>query len=94
MATGGAALQIYCLRLGAERGDQLVVHDLDDHLARRDRLDDFDADRLAFDGGGELTRDIERDVGLEQRAAHLAHRGVDVGFRQRATAGELVENAA
>ena len=38
--------------------------------------------------------DVERDVGLEQRAAHLAQRLVDVGLRQRAAAGDLVENAA
>jgi hypothetical protein len=70
------------------------VHDLDDHLAGRDRLDDFDADGLFLDVVGESARDIERDIGLEQRAANFAHRFVDVGFAQRTTAGELVENAA
>ncbi len=42
----------------------------------------------------ELARDIERDVGFQQRAAHFAHRLIDVGFAQRTAAGELVENAA
>ena len=37
---------------------------------------------------------VERDVGLEQRAPHLAQRGVDVGFGQRAAPREPVENAA
>ena len=88
-------MQIDALGLGAaERRDQLVVHDLDDHLAGRDRLDDFDADRLLLDVVDEGARDIERDVGFEQRAANFAHRLVDVGFAQRTAAGELVENAA
>ncbi len=43
---------------------------------------------------GEGPRHVERDVGFEQRAADLAQRGVDVGFRQRAAAGQAVENAA
>ena len=37
---------------------------------------------------------VERDVGLEQRAPHLAQRGVDVGLGQRAAPRETVENAA
>ncbi len=37
------------LAVGAEHLDQLVVHDLDDHLARRDRLDDLLADGLFLD---------------------------------------------
>ena len=37
---------------------------------------------------------VERDVGLEQRAAHLAQRGVDVGLGQRAAPRQAVENAA
>ena len=43
---------------------------------------------------GEGAHHVERDVGFEQRAAHLAQRGVDVGLRQRAAPGEPVENAA
>jgi len=36
---------------------------------------------------------VERDIGLEQRAAHLAHRGIDVGFRQRPAPRQPIENA-
>ena len=94
MATGGAALRSMRLAVGAQRGDQLVVHDLDDHLAGRDRLHHLDADRLLLDVVGEGARHVERDVGLEQRPAHFAQRRVDVGFAERAAAGEAVENAA
>ena len=94
MATGGAALRSIACALRAERRDQLVVHDLDDHLARRDRLHHLDADRVLLDALGEGARHVERDVGFEQRAAHLAQRRIDVGFGERAAAGEAVENAA
>ena len=87
-------VEIDALRVGSERRHQLVVHDLDDHLAGRDRLHHLDADRLRLHALGEGARHIERDVGLEQRAADLAQTGVDVGFAQRAAAGETVENAA
>ena len=95
MATGGAALRsMPCALSRAERRDQLVVHDLDDHLAGRDRLHHLDADRVLLDVVGEGARHVERDVGLQQRAAHFAQRRVDVGFAERAAAGEAVENAA
>src|ERR1700744_4681088 len=42
-------------------------------------------DRLFADALGKASHHIERNVGFQQRASHLAHRGVDVGFRQRAT---------
>ena len=77
----------------AERGDQLVMDDLHHHLAGRDRLDDSRADRLLAHALGETAHHVERHVGLEQRAAHLAHRGVDVGLRQRAAACQPIENA-
>ena len=41
----------------------------------------------------EGARHVERDVGLEQRAADLAQRRVDVGLRQRAAPRQAVENA-
>ena len=42
---------------------------------------------------GEGAHDVERDVGLDQGAAHLAHRLVDVGLGQRAAPGQPVEDA-
>jgi len=77
----------------AERLDQLVVHQLHDHLARRDRLDHRDADGVLLHLIDERAHHVERDVRLKQRAAHLAHRGIDVGLRQRAAPRQAIENS-
>ena len=87
-------VEIDRLRVGAERRHEFVVHDLDDHLAGRDRLDDVDADRALLHLIDEGARHVERDVGLQQRAANLAQRRVDVLLRQRAAPRQAVENAA
>src|SRR5262249_39319512 len=42
---------------------------------------------------GEAAHDVERDVGLKQRAAYLAHRGIDVLFGQRTASRQAIENA-
>jgi hypothetical protein len=70
-----------------------VVDDLDDLLAGRDRLQHLGADGPLAHLVGEGAHDLERDVGLEQRAAHLAQRGVDVLLGQRAPAGQTREDA-
>ena len=93
IATGGTALRSMVWPSAAERGDQFVMDDLDHHLAGRDRLDDGGADRLLADAIGEASDHVERDVGFQQRAAHLAHRGIDIGFRQRAAPRQPIENA-
>jgi hypothetical protein len=72
----------------------VVVDDLDDHLARLHRADQFGADRAFAHLVNEGFYDIERDVGLQQRTANLAQRRVHVGGRKRTAAGDLVENAA
>ena len=41
----------------------------------------------------ERAHDLERDVRLEQRAPHLAHRGVDVLLREGAAAGQFIQYA-
>ena len=43
---------------------------------------------------GEGAHHVERDVGLQQRAPHLAQRRVDVGLGQRAAPRQAVEDAA
>ena len=93
MATGRRGVEVDRLGVRAQHLDQLVVDDLDDHLAGRDRLDDLGADGAVAHLVGEGAHDFERDVGLEQRAADFAQRRVDVGLGQRAAAGELVEDA-
>ena len=80
--------------LGAERLDQRIVDDLDDHLARRDRAQHFLADRFLGDLVDEIARDRQRDVGLEQGDAHLAHRRAHVGLAERAAPAKPVEYAA
>ena len=67
------------------------MDDLDHHLAGRDRLDDGGADRLLADAVGKTSDNVKRDVGFQQRAAHFAHRGVDVGLRQRTAARQPIE---
>ena len=91
IATGAGALRSIACDSRAERLDQRIVDDLDHHLAGLDRLDDGSADRLGARAVDERAHDLERDVGLEQRAAHLAHRGVDVLLGEGAAAGEFIQ---
>ena len=86
-------LEVERSRVLAQHLDQRVVDDLDDHLARRHRLDDLAADRLFLDVLDERADHLEGHVGLDQRAAHLAHGGIDVSLRKRAAPGQLVEYA-
>ena len=51
--------------------------------------DDVGPERTLLDGVGEALDDLEVDVGLEQREADLAHRGVDVVLGQRAAAADV-----
>ena len=80
--------------LGAKHLDQRIVDDLDDLLARRDRAKHLLADRLLGRAVDELAHDRQRDVGLEQGDANLAHRAAHVGLVQRAAAAQAVEDAA
>src|SRR5690606_1518112 len=49
-------------------------------------------DGLLLDPPGELAGDVEVDVGLEQRHAHLAQRRLDVGLGQAAAAAQAIEH--
>ena len=94
IATGGVRRKIDRLGVRAEHRDQLVVHDLDHHLAGRDRLDARSAPTaFALHRVGERAHHVERHVGFEQRAPHLAHGLGDVALGQRTAPGELVEDA-
>ena len=72
---------------------ELLVDDLDDHLAGVEALEHAGADRLLADVGDELLGDLEVDVGLEQREADLAHRLVDVGLAQLPARAQVRERA-
>jgi hypothetical protein len=79
------------LRAG-QHTDQLVVDDLDDLLARRDRLGHGLAGGLGLNGVHEVTGDRQRDVSLEKRHAHLAQGGLYIIFRKSALLGQPVED--
>ncbi len=78
----------------AQHLDQVVVDDLDDHLARRDRADDIGADGLGTDRIDEVADDRQRHVGFEQGGANLAQGRVDVSFGERPAPPQLVEYVA
>ena len=69
------------------------MDDLDDLLARRDRTDDLVPDGALGQPVDEILGDRQRNVRLQQRDTHLAHRRTHVEFGQRAAAAELVEHA-
>ena len=76
----------------AEHLDEMVVHDLDDHLPRRHRAQHLLADRLLAHRVDEIAHHRQRDVGLEQRDADLAQRGADIVLAQRAAPAQPVED--
>ncbi len=86
-------IEIDRLRVGAQRLDQDVIDDLDDHLAGRHRFDDIGADGAGAHLVDEGAHDIERDIGFEQSAAHLAQREVHVLFGERAAPRQPVQYA-
>ncbi len=73
---------------------QFVMDDLDDHLARRDRAQNIGTN-CTFGGVGDKGfNDRKCDVRLKQGDAYFAHGLLDVGFFQRATFAQLIENPA
>ncbi len=78
----------------AQRLDQRVVDDLDDHLARRDRLQHLAADGLFLDLGDQIPDHGQRDVGFQQRYPHLAQRRLDVLLLERPAPLQAVEHVS
>ena len=76
----------------AEHLDQMIVHDLDDHLPRRHRAHHLLADRLLAHAVDEVAHHRQRDIGFEQGDADLAHRGRDIVLAQRALPAQPVED--
>ena len=82
--------------LGAQQGllvapedlDELVVDDADDLLAGGDRLQHLGAVGPLAHARDEVADDAEVDVGLEQRDAHLAQGGIEVGLGDASAAAE------
>jgi hypothetical protein len=73
---------------------KLIMDDLDDLLAGRDRFRHSRPRGLLLHRLDELARDRERNVGLQERDANLAHGRAHVILGQRALLGEPVEDAA
>ena len=89
---GGGGVEIDGDAFGAEHLDKLVMHDLDDHLAGFDRLQDGCTNSFFTHPVGEGTHDFQCNVRFQKRTANLAQGGGNIGFRQRATAGQSIQN--
>ena len=89
------AIGTWPARLGpAEHLDEMVVDDLDDHLAGRDRAHHLLADRLLAHRGDEIAHHRQRDIGFQERDADLAQGRGDIVLAERAAPAQPVENLA
>jgi hypothetical protein len=68
------------MTLAAQDSHELLVHDLDDLLARVESGEQVGSDGAFADARDEALDDLEVDVGLEERKADLAQRDVEVGL--------------
>ena len=76
----------------AQRRQQLLVHDLDDLLRRREALHHLGADRALTHARHKLLDDLEVHVRFEQRQADLAQRDIHVLLGQPTARGELIKD--
>ena len=79
------------LVVAAEDLDELVVDGADHLLAGRDRLQQLAAGGALPHARDELAHDLEVDVRLEQRDAHLAQRRIEVVLGNPPAAAEAAE---
>ncbi len=77
----------------AEQRQHLVADDAHDLLRGRQALEDFLIDGAIADPVDERLDDLEVDVGLEQRHADLAQRGLDGLLGQASFAPKGAEHA-
>ena len=66
--------------IAAQHLHEVIVHDLNDHLRRRDRAQHFLPERLLADRRDKIPNHRERHVCLEQRDTDLAQRRPDIVF--------------
>ena len=76
---------------GAEHLGELVEHNLDDVLRRRQRLHDLGGHAALLGLSNELLNDLKVNVGLEQRHANVAHGRGDIGLGQLTLAAQAVK---
>ena len=79
------------IHAGAEHVSELFVDDLHDLLRRIQRLRNLSAERTLADTAGKGTHHVERHIGVEQRAANLTDRTVDIGLGKLAFALQMLE---
>src|SRR5690606_1519151 len=77
--------------LSAEDADELLVDDLHDLLGRVEGLVDLVGERTLAHASGELLRDLESDIRIQQGATDLAHRAVDIRGAELALGAEVLE---
>ena len=71
---------------------EFPVDDADQGLARCQRTDDLLADGLGPDLGNEVLDHRQRDVGLQQRHAHLAQCLLDIVLGQAGLATQFLDD--
>jgi len=76
---GRLATQVQPGRL-TEQGNELLIHDLDDHLGWRERTNDTLADGPLGHAIRELLNHAKVDVSLQQGEANVTQAGPDVGL--------------
>ena len=76
---------------GTEHLGELVEHDLDDILRRRQRFHDLGGHAAFLGLGDKLLDDLKVNVGLEQRHANIAHGRSNIGLGQLTLAAQTVK---
>jgi len=91
---GGRLLaQVEGLGVAAQGLGQLLLHHLEELLARGQRLQDLGAEGAGLDLVDEVLDHRQGDVGLQQRHAQLAGGGIDLVFGEAALAANGLEDA-
>ena len=75
----------------AHQRDQLFINDLDDHLCRGQTLHHILTDAAFGNGFDKVLNNLVADVSFQKGEANLAHRFLDVGFRQATLAAKLLK---
>jgi hypothetical protein len=76
----------------AQKRHEFLVDDLDDLLTRRETAEDLTADGPFLNAADKVFDDLEVDVSLKERKAHLAQSFLYIIFLKDASASKLLEN--
>ena len=78
--------------IAAQELRQLVIKDFYNLLSRRNRAQNFLTQRLAFNFGDEVFRDLKMNVGFQQGQPNLPQSVVNVSLRDGAMTPEVLED--